>query len=59
MKIEFGLENEAYGGKINGSGFGGTLFLYSPEDRKSLFDKLKQQDINAYLIDITEGACEY
>jgi len=53
--IEFGIDNGAYGGKINGSGFGGTLFLYCPENRDEIFEKLKNKNYEVYKIEISNG----
>ncbi|MHA1341735.1 MAG: mevalonate kinase family protein [Promethearchaeota archaeon] len=53
--IEFCMDNGAYGGKINGSGFGGTFFIYCPENRDEIFEKLKKLNLEAYKVEIANG----
>lgn len=46
----------AYGSKINGSGFGGTLFVYCPKNRDEIINMLKEKNITYYPIEISQGA---
>ena len=57
--LDFCLDNGAYGGKINGSGFGGTLFVFIPYDRDNLMKKLLQKGLKAYPIEFSSGVSEY
>jgi galactokinase len=57
--LKYCLENGAYGGKINGSGFGGTLFVFIPKDRDLLLKKLVQKGVKAYPVEISAGVQEY
>jgi len=48
------LENGAFGGKINGSGLGGTFFVYSPENKiDTIIEKLKKIKVKVYKVKIT------
>ncbi|MHA1729580.1 MAG: GHMP family kinase ATP-binding protein [Promethearchaeota archaeon] len=57
--VKFCLKNGAYGAKINGSGFGGTLFAYCPNNREKLLKKLRNEGLTAYPIEISDGAKDY
>ncbi|MBD3353367.1 MAG: hypothetical protein GF364_17935 [Candidatus Lokiarchaeota archaeon] len=57
--VKLCMENGAKGAKINGSGFGGTLFAYCPKNRENLIEILKSEDVNIYPVDISMGAGEY
>jgi galactokinase len=45
----------AYGGKINGSGGGGCMFAYAPEDPQKVAQALERAGGIAYLIRVDEG----
>lgn len=57
--INLCLENGACGAKINGSGFGGTVIAYAPKSRGKLLGILKENDIESFPIEISQGAGEY
>jgi galactokinase len=46
----------AYGGKINGSGFGGTMFAYAPKAQDKVLSALQDLGYNAWKIEISDGA---
>ncbi len=50
--LDIALSNGALGGKINGSGGGGTLFFYAPEKEEQIIEKLNNLDIKTYKINI-------
>ncbi|MHA1820894.1 MAG: mevalonate kinase family protein [Promethearchaeota archaeon] len=53
--IETSIEHGAYGAKINGSGFGGTLIIYCPNNRAELLNTLKSKNYEAYEIEIVSN----
>ena len=53
--IAAGLEAGALGGKINGSGGGGCMFVYAPENPEKVAQAIENQDGKAYIISIDEG----
>lgn len=53
--IEFCMDAGAYGGKINGSGFGGTLFVYCPDNYEHVVEELNKNKIEHYPIEISSG----
>jgi galactokinase len=57
--VDFCMSNGAYGAKINGSGFGGTLFAYCPTQRDSLISALKEKGFKYFPVEISTGAGEY
>jgi galactokinase len=57
--VELCMENGAYGSKINGSGFGGTLFVYCPKNQEEIINILKAKSITYYPIEISQGAGVY
>lgn len=48
----------AYGGKINGSGGGGCMFVYAPEDPKSVASAITGAGGQAYVVTMTDGVRE-
>lgn len=46
----------AYGGKINGSGEGGCMFVYAPDYPEKVADAIEQAGGTAYIIKISDGA---
>lgn len=58
-KIDKMLQNAikagAYGGKINGSGGGGCMFVYAPENTKKVAKAIKDSGGKAHLIKIDKG----
>ncbi|MFX1340052.1 MAG: mevalonate kinase [Promethearchaeota archaeon] len=49
------LDAGAFGAKINGSGFGGTMFALFPENEKSIKEAIEQAGGEAYLIKTSNG----
>jgi galactokinase len=49
------LKAGAFGAKINGSGFGGTMFAVSPGNEQLLKDSIEKNDAKAYLIKTSNG----
>jgi galactokinase len=50
--LDIALKNGALGGKINGSGGGGTVFFYAPGKEEFIIDKLQKLNIRAFKIKI-------
>jgi galactokinase len=46
----------AYGGKINGSGGGGCMFVYAPEDPDRAAAAIREEGGRAFLIRMDAGA---
>jgi len=46
----------AYGGKINGSGGGGAMFVYAPENPEEVARALESEGGRAYIINMGQGA---
>ena len=59
LKIEKMLESAkkagALGGKINGSGCGGTMFVYAPEKEQSVAEAIIKAGGTPYIVDIDKG----
>jgi galactokinase len=53
--LQAALEAGAYGGKINGSGQGGCMFVYAPEDPEMAARAIEKAGGRPYLIEVTEG----
>ena len=53
--IQAGLDAGALGGKINGSGGGGCMFVYSPENPEKVAKAIENQGGKAYIITVDEG----
>lgn len=49
------LDAGALGGKINGSGGGGCMFAYAPENPEAVAEAIEQQGGKAYVIRVDEG----
>jgi galactokinase len=45
----------AYGGKINGSGGGGCMFVYAPEDPERVARAVEREGGKAYVVTVDEG----
>lgn len=54
--IQAGLDAGALGGKINGSGGGGCMFVYAPENPEKVAKAIEQQGGKAYIITVDEGS---
>jgi galactokinase len=53
--LERAIRAGAYGGKINGSGGGGCMFCYAPEDPERVAKAINDAGGKAYIIQIDEG----
>ena len=53
--IEAANKAGAYGCKINGSGGGGCMFAYGPEDTESISDAIRSVGGIAYVVQADEG----
>lgn len=53
--LEAAIAAGAMGGKINGSGGGGCMFAYAPENPEAVVEAIERQGAKAYLIDIAAG----
>jgi galactokinase len=54
--IQAGLDAGALGGKINGSGGGGCMFVYAPKNPEKIAKAIENQGGKAYVISVDEGA---
>ena len=45
----------AYGGKINGSGGGGCMFAYAPEDPERVAQAVRDAGGDAWVVQLAEG----
>lgn len=53
--IEAGLAAGAYGGKINGSGGGGCMFVYAPDNTEKVAEAIEKAGGKAYIVQPGEG----
>lgn len=53
--IDYALEAGALGAKINGSGGGGCMFAYAPENPQSVAEAIERAGGKSYIITIDEG----
>ena len=53
------INSGAYGAKINGSGFGGTMFALAPNNEENVKDALLNSGSEAFLIKTSEGVGDY
>ncbi len=53
--LERAMEAGAYGGKINGSGGGGTMFAYAPNAQEPVAEAIKSADGKAFIIKMSDG----
>ena len=53
--LEAAIGAGALGGKINGSGGGGCMFAYAPNNPEAVVEAIEKQGAKAYLISIAEG----
>jgi galactokinase len=54
--LDASLASGALGGKINGSGGGGTMFAYAPGRQRAVADAIHRESGVAYIVRIDEGA---
>ncbi len=53
--LKVAIDAGAYGGKINGSGGGGCMFVYAPENQEKIMDAIRKVGGKAYLIKMDDG----
>lgn len=53
--IDAALGGGAYGGKINGSGGGGCMFVYAPEHPQKIAEAIEKEGGKAYIISVDRG----
>ena len=53
--LEAAISAGAIGGKINGSGGGGCMFAYAPEDPKAVASAIESVGGKAHIITADEG----
>ncbi len=53
--LDRALKAGAYGGKINGSGGGGCMFVYAPEDPQAVAKAVEKAGGKAYVISVDHG----
>lgn len=54
--VQIALKAGAYGAKMNGSGFGGTMFAYAPNAQEKVVKALTDAGFATWPIDISDGA---
>ncbi len=63
IKIETMISNSlkkgALGAKINGSGFGGTIFAFNPKNQLDIKSAIEEVDGKAYLVSTSNGVEQY
>ena len=55
--IEASLNAGALGAKINGSGGGGCMFAYAPENPEKIKEAIEKEGGKAYILTVGEGTC--
>ena len=55
LMLEKAIKAGAYGGKINGSGGGGCMFAYAPENPEQVAMAIEEAGGTAYIINVGEG----
>ncbi len=53
--IKAALDAGAFGGKINGSGGGGCMFAYAPENSQVVKEAIEKEGGTAYILTVDEG----
>jgi galactokinase len=53
--IEAALRAGAYGGKINGSGGGGCMFVYAPENPEAIAEAIAGAGGKAFIVEVDGG----
>jgi galactokinase len=53
--LQASLNAGAFGGKINGSGGGGCMFAYAPDDPQKVADAIEKVGGKAYIVNVGEG----
>ena len=57
--LDAALRAGALGGKINGSGGGGCMFVYSPNETENVVEAIERVGGRAYVVSIDEGILTY
>jgi galactokinase len=53
--IQASLDAGALGAKINGSGGGGCMFAYAPQEPEKVVEAIEKEGGKAYIIRVDEG----
>lgn len=53
--LQAAMNAGAYGGKINGSGGGGCMFVYTPENPQAVYEAIEREGGRAYIIKVSSG----
>jgi galactokinase len=53
--IDAALDAGALGGKLNGSGGGGCMFVYAPERTEEIAEAIKKMEAKVHIIEVDEG----
>jgi galactokinase len=53
--IDAAIQAGAYGGKINGSGGGGCMFVYAPEEPERVAEAIESAGGKAFVVTVDEG----
>ncbi len=56
--IDATLDAGAYGAKINGSGGGGCMFAYAPENTDKVLEAVKNISPDSHIVKVDEGTRE-
>ena len=56
--LDASLDAGALGGKINGSGGGGCMFAYAPENPEKVADAIKSVGGKSYIVNMDSGTKE-
>ena len=54
--VNLAIQKGAFGAKINGSGFGGTMFAYAPNNREEIVQTFIDEGYDCYAVEISKGA---
>jgi len=54
--VNLAIQKGALGAKINGSGFGGTMFVYAPNNREEIVQAFLDEGYDCYAVEISKGA---
>lgn len=55
MMLAKAMDAGAYGGKINGSGGGGCMFVYAPENTRAIAKAIEKAGGTAYIVKVDRG----
>ncbi|PWJ58900.1 galactokinase [Dyadobacter jejuensis] len=57
--MDAALKAGALGGKINGSGGGGCMFVYAPQGAENVADAIRQQGGKSYIMQVDKGTVRH